>query len=183
MTRQNDQTALEQTLTERLAALPIPIRIIHHRPEHGAWYQWKTQLTGTGDCGMFADAVIGAITYQQEQHQTQRLNATPARYTLETVVTLGECLRRTRKVRPTPVLYLYLGAASWLESTDAYELIVKSRSIELSWDAYLEEGQGPDPAGIYLFGSDGRAYRGFDVDLEEAYPPQRGTIHILREED
>jgi hypothetical protein len=64
-----------------------------------------------------------------------------------------------------------------------YELVVKSRSMELSWDAYLEEGQGPDPAGIYLFGSDGGAYRGFDVELEEAYPPQRGTIHILREED
>lgn len=55
--------------------------------------------------------------------------------------------------------------------------------MELSWDAYLEDGQGPDPAGIYLFGSDGGAYRGFDVELEEVYPPQRGTFHILREED
>src|SRR5689334_9680211 len=104
MTRSNDQTALEQTLTERLAQLPVPIRIVHHKPEHGAWYQWKTLLTGTGDCGTFADAVIQAITYQQQQ---QALIATPARYTLETVATLGECLRRTRKVRPTAVLYLY----------------------------------------------------------------------------
>lgn len=65
----------------------------------------------------------------------------------------------------------------------AYELVVKSRSLELSWDTYLDDGQGPDPAGIYLFGSDGRAYRGFDVELEEAYPPQRGSIHIRRSED
>jgi len=112
MTRSNDQAALEQTLTERLAQLPVPIRIIHHKPEHSAWYQWKTLVTGTGDCGTFADAVIQAITYQQEQQQQQALIATTARYTLETVATLGECLRRTRKVRPTPVLYLYLGAAS-----------------------------------------------------------------------
>ncbi|SRR6266478_8347093 len=118
----------------------------------------------------------------QEQQQQQTLIATPGRYTLETVTTLGECLRRTRKVRPTAVLYLYLGATSWLESRDAYDLIVKNRSMELSWDAYLEDGQGLDPAGIYLFGSDGGAYRGFDVVLEEAYPPQRDTIHILREE-
>ncbi len=184
MAHHNDQTDLEQTLTERLAALPVPIRIIHHKPEHGAWYQWKTLLTGTGDRGTFADAVIGAITYQQEQHEPpQRLIATPARYTLETVATLGECLRRTRKVRPTPVLYLYLGAASWLESMDAYDLVVKSRSMELSWDAYLEDGQGPDPAGIYLFGADGGAYRGFDVEFESAYPVQRGAIYIVREEE
>src|SRR5690242_18805588 len=98
MAHHNDQIDLEQTLTKRLAALPVPIRIIHHKPEHGAWYQWKTLLTGTGDCGTFADAVIGAITHQQEQHEAQRLIATPARYTLETVATLGECLRRTRKV-------------------------------------------------------------------------------------
>jgi len=183
MTRQNDQTALEQTLTERLAQLPVPIRIVHHKPEHGAWYQWRTLLTGTGDCGTFADAVIQAITYQQEQHKQQVLIAAPARYTLSTLATLGECLRRTRKVRPTPVLYLYLGAQGWLESRDAYDLVAKSRSMELSWDAYLEDGQGPDPAGIYLFGSDGSAYRGFDVELEEAYPLQRGRIHILRKED
>lgn len=112
MAHHNDQTGLEQTLTERLAALPVPIRIVHHKPEHGAWYQWKTLLTGTGDCGTFADAVIQAITYQQEHEMQQALIATPARYTLETAATLGECLRRTRKVRPTPVLYLYLGAAS-----------------------------------------------------------------------
>ena len=126
--------------------------------------------------------MIGAITYQQKQQQ-RTLLATPGRYTLETVGTLGECLSLTRKVRPTPVLYLYLGAASWLESMQAYELVVKSRSMELSWDAYLEDGQGPDQAGIYLIGSDGSAYRGFDVELEEAYPPQHGAIHILREED
>ena len=109
--------------------------------------------------------------------------ATPGRYTLETVTTLGECLRRTLRVRPTAVLYLYLGARGWLESRDAYDLVVKSRSMELSWDAYLEDGRGPDPAGIYLFGSDGGAYRGFDIELEETvYPPQRGTVHILREE-
>jgi hypothetical protein len=115
--------------------------------------------------------------------EQQTLIATPGRYTLETVTTLGECLRQTLRVRPTPILYLYLGAQDWLERSDAYDLVVKSRSIELSWDAYLEEGQGPDPAGIYLFGSDGGAYRGFDVVLEETtYPQQRGTIHILREE-
>jgi hypothetical protein len=140
---------------ERLAALPVPIRILHHKPEHGAWYQWKILLTGTGDCDTFADAVIQAITYQQEHESQHTLVATLARYTLETVATLGECLHRTRKVRPTPVLYLYLGAQGWLESKQAYELVVKSRSMELSWDAYLEDGQGPDPAGIYLFGSDG----------------------------
>jgi len=123
------------------------------------------------------------LIYQDRNDQEQQtLIATPGCYTLSTVTTLGECLRRTRKVRPTPILYLYLGARGWLERSDAYDLVVKNRSIELSWDAYLEDGQGPDPAGIYLFGSDGGAYRGFDVELEEAYPPQRGTIHILREE-
>jgi hypothetical protein len=180
MARQNDQTALEKTLTERLAQLSVPIRII----QHGAWYQWKTLLTGTGDCGTFADAVIGAMTYQQEHElQQHTLSATPARYTLDTIATLGECLRRARKVRPTPVLYLYLGQQGWLERELAHELVVKSRSIDLSWDAYIEDGQGPDPAGIYLFGPDGAAYRGFDVELESAYPRQRGTIHILREEE
>ena len=124
------------------------------------------------------------LIYQDRNDQEQQtLIATPGRYTLSTVTTLGECLRRTRKVRPTPILYLYLGARGWLERSDAYDLVVKNRSIELSWDAYLEDGQGPDPAGIYLFGSDGGAYRGFDVELEEAYPPQRGTIYILREEE
>src|SRR2546426_9659968 len=130
MAHHNDQADLEETLTERLAQLPVPIRIIHHKPEHGAWYQWKTGLAGTGDCGSFADAVIGAITYQQEQHKQQVLVASPARYTLSTVATLGACLRQTRKVRPTAVLYLYLGTQGWLESTDAYDLVVKSRSIE-----------------------------------------------------
>jgi hypothetical protein len=182
MAPHNEQTDLEQTLTERLAQLSVPIRILHHKPEHGAWYQWNTLLTGTGDCGTFADAVIGAITYQQEQQQ-RTLLATPGRYTLETVGTLGECLRQTRKVRPTSVLYLYLGALGWLSWELAYDLVVKSRSMELSWDAYLDDGQGPDPAGIYLFGADGGAYRGFEIELEAAYPPQRGTIHILREEN
>ncbi len=134
MAHHNDQTGLEQTLTERLAQLPVPIRIVHHTPAYSAWYQWKTLLTGTGDCGTFADAVIQAITYQQKQ---QALLATPACYTLETVATLGECLRRTRKVRPIPILYLYLGTQGWLESMDAYDLVVKSRSMELSWDAYV----------------------------------------------
>lgn len=121
--------------------------------------------------------------HNDQEQQTQRtLIATQGRYTLETVTTLGECLHRTLRVKPTPILYLYLGARGWLESRDAYDLVVKSRSMELSWDAYLEDGQGPDPAGIYLFGSDGGAYRGFDVELEEAYSPKPGTIHILREE-
>jgi hypothetical protein len=49
---------------------------------------------------------------------------------------------------------------------EANELIVKSRSMESSWGFYLEDGQGPDPAGIYLFGADGGVYLGFDVALE-----------------
>jgi hypothetical protein len=101
-----------------------------------------------------------------DPEQRQTFIATPGRSTLSTVTTLGECLRRCRRVRPTPILYLYLGAASWLESRDASDLVVKNRSIELSWDAYLEDGQEPDLAGIYLFGSDGGAYRGFDVVLD-----------------
>ena len=122
------------------------------------------------------------MAHHNDQEQ-QTLIAMPGRYTLSTITTLGECLRRTVRVQPTPILYLYVGAQGWLESGDASDLVVKSRSIELSWDAYLDDGQGPDPAGIYLFGSDGGAYRGFDVELEEeAYPPQRGTIHILRED-
>jgi hypothetical protein len=59
----------------------------------------------------------------------------------------------------------------------------KSRSMELSWDASLEDGKGPDPAGISLFETDGGGYHGFDVELESAYPPQRGTIPIPSEED
>ncbi len=171
MARQNDHNTLETTLTEQFAQLPIPIHILHQKPEYGAWYQWKTQHTGTGDCGTFEDAVIQAITYQQEHKFSQqlsatRLSATPERYTPATLLTLGQCLRLTRKVRPTVVLYLYLGEQGWLESTQAHELVAKSRSIDLSWDAYLEDGQGPDPAGIYLFGADSRAYRGFDIELE-----------------
>src|SRR6266516_4408787 len=92
---------------------------------------------------------------------TEDLAAMPKRYTLKTLSTLGECLRRTRKVRPTPILYLYLGQQGWRESEQAYDLIVKGRSIEVYGDAY----------------------RGFDVEQESAYPPQRGAIHIVREED
>lgn len=97
----------------------------------------------------------------------KRYQATSGRYTLDTVETLGACLRQTHTVRPTPILYLYLGAHDWLDWQQAYDLMVKSRSIELSWDAYLDDGNGPDPAGIYLFGADGRAYRGFDVELAD----------------
>ncbi len=97
MAPHNEQTGLEQTLTERLARLSVPIRILRHDQANGGyWYQWNTMLTGTGDCGTFADAVIGAITYQQEQREAQRLIATPAHYTSETATTLGACLRRTR---------------------------------------------------------------------------------------
>jgi hypothetical protein len=165
MTHHQNETDLEQELTNRLATLSIPIRIVHHAPARGAWYQWSTML-GTGDCGTLADAVIGAMTYQQEQHQTQRLIATPTQYTREAVTTLGACLQRTQRVRPTAILYFYLGMQGWLESRDAYDLVVKSRSMELSWDAYLEDGHSPDPAGIYLFGPDGSAYRGFEVEIE-----------------
>jgi hypothetical protein len=163
MARQPD---LEKTLTERLARLPMPIRIIHHKPEHGNWYQWKTLLSGTGDCSTFADAVTEAIAYQQSQYPFQQLRAHPGRYTLSELTTLGACLRKVQRVRPTPVLYLSLGAQSWLTWEQAYDLVVKSRSMELSWDAYLEEGQGPDSAGIYLFGADGNAYRAFEVEME-----------------
>jgi len=160
MAQHNNQIALEKALTERLAQLLVPIRIV----PHSAWYQWSTPPAGTGDCGTFEDSVLQAIAYQQEQYQTQRLVATPKRYTLETMATLGDCLHQTRKVRPTPVLYLSLGATSWLESTDAHERVARSRDIDLSWDAYTEDGHGPDLAGIYLFGTDGNAYRAFDID-------------------
>lgn len=164
MAHQNEQTPLEKNLTERLAHLPIPIRITQQQPAGGTWYQWDTPQYGTGDCGSFADAVLQAITYQQDHYQqTQKLAATPARHSYDTVETLGDCLDRTRTVRPTPVLYLEFGATSWLKSTDAHERIARSRGIDLSWDAYLEDGQGTDPAGIYLFGTDGKAYRAFDI--------------------
>lgn len=165
MTHHQHEADLEQELIDRLATLPTPIRIGHHTA-HGTWYQWHTMLTGTGDCGTFADAVIQGITYQQEQHQTQRLIATPGRYKQQAVTTLGECLRRTQRVRPTSILYMYLGVQGWLKSMDAYDLVVKSRSMNLSWDAYIEDGHGPEPVGIYLFGLDGSAYRGFEVEME-----------------
>ena len=180
MTPRNNQAGLEQELTDRLAQLPVPIRILE-LPEQDAQYQWST-LTGTGSSGTFADAVVQALTYQQEHEKQQTLIAT-GHYTLATVTTLGECLRRTRRVRPTPVLYLYLGAQDWLKSMQAFDLVVKSREIELSWDAVLSDGQGPDPAGIYLFRSAGGVYRAFDIELDDAYPLQQGTIHIIREGD
>lgn len=101
----------------------------------------------------------------------KRYQATSGRYTLDTVTTLGACLRRAMRIRPTPVLYLSLGARAWLDGQQASDLVEECRSLELSWDAYLDEGDGPDAAGIYLFGADGRAYRGFDVEL---LPDRRG---------
>lgn len=57
-------SALEQQLTQILAELPIPIRIVRHHPEGGGlWYMWKALLTGTGDCGSFEEAVRQALTY------------------------------------------------------------------------------------------------------------------------
>ncbi len=104
----------------------------------------------------------------QDSNEQQTFIATPGtpgRYSLATVATLGACLRQTKRVRPTPVLYLYVGAQGWVESEQAIDLVNKSRSrITLDWDAYLDNGSGADPRGIYLFGADGQAYRGFDIE-------------------
>ena len=181
MAHHDDQTGLEQTLTERLAALPVPIRIVHHKPEHGARYQWKTlldfsrrlrHLCRRGDPGDHLSArAAGTHRYPSALHARDGCDP------------WGMPPPDAQSSANAGPLFVPGRGICWLESMDAYDLIVKSRSMELSWNAYLEDGHGPDPAGIYLFGSDAGAYRGFDVELEEAYPPQRGTIHILREEN
>ncbi len=99
-----------------------------------------------------------------ESSEQQTFTATPGRYSLATVSTLGACVRQTKRVRPTPILSMFLGAQGWLEPEQAIALVNTRQSIALDWDAYLDSGNGPDPAGIYLFGPDGQAYRSFEIE-------------------
>ncbi len=96
MASQKQPSALEQELTRRLAGLPTPIRIVHHQPERGGgWYQWKALVTGGEDCGTFADAVIQAIAYVQQQQRQQKLTVPEA----------------SSKVERTPEGYSLIGGA------------------------------------------------------------------------
>lgn len=63
---------LELQLTEILAHLPTPIRIVRHEPDEGGiWYKWKALLTGTGDTGTFEAAVEQSLTYVMQELRSQ----------------------------------------------------------------------------------------------------------------
>jgi hypothetical protein len=120
-----------------------------------------------------------------ETSSSSNLAATPGQYSPKAVSTLGKCLRLVERVRPTPVLYFYLGNRGWLTSQEAHDLVAQSSSMGMGlyWDAYLQDGQGVDPAGIYLFATDGTAWRAFAIEgIEQVYQAQRSTIHVLRED-
>jgi len=132
----------------------------------GGWYQWKALFAGTGDCGTFADAVIQAIAYVQQQQGIQKLAAPEAHRKIERT-TLEACLQRVRKVQATPLLYLHLGETGWLTSKEAAHSIRVNRFLDLEREAYLiEQDEGPGrPAGIYLQAANGWSYRAFDVEI------------------
>src|SRR5258708_3445362 len=67
MARQRAETALEQRLIERLATLPVPIRI--RRCEiltGGSWYSRDAWPLGNGDSDSFEGALIQALTSLQQ---------------------------------------------------------------------------------------------------------------------
>ncbi len=67
MARQRTETALEQRLIERLATLPVPIRI--RRCEiltSGYWYSWDAWPLGNGDSDSFEGALIEALASLQQ---------------------------------------------------------------------------------------------------------------------
>src|SRR5436305_1640612 len=85
---------------------------------------------------------------------------------IQNVITLGQCLRQLagHRVRPTEILYLYIGKQDWIRASQIQELLTTSRMIDLYWDAYLiGEGQQELP-GLYLFGPDGQSYRAFEIE-------------------
>lgn len=92
--------------------------------------------------------------------------------TRETTI-LGTCLRQLgeQRVRPTAVLYLYLGKLEWTPALQIRERLTTSRILDGSWDAFLidfSQKTPREPAGIYLFGPDGKAYRAFEIEATQA---------------
>ena len=84
--------------------------------------------------------------------------------------TLGECLHQLaeRRVRPTAVLYLHLGKLEWTTAGQIRERLTTSRTPDGYWDAFLvdtDQETPREPAGIYLFGTDGQAYRAFEIEV------------------
>lgn len=104
----------------------------------------------------------------------------------ENVMTIGEttilgtCLRQLgeRRVRPTAVLYLYLGKLEWMPASQMRERLTTSRTLDGSWDAFLidfDQETLDAPMGIYLFGPDGKAYRAFAIEATQVSLTQKGT--------
>ncbi len=109
-------------------------------------------------------------------------------YPTKNVPDLADCLRLVKRCKPTVALALYLGDPGWMTGQEAHELIVNTRAMGgamgLYWNAYIEDGWGTDPAGIYTFDPHGKAWRAFEVELTERfYEAQRATIHFVREPD
>jgi hypothetical protein len=64
-----EQTQLEQRLTEVLLQLPIPVRIERRQPEPGrgwGWYEWRC-LGEMRECSTFTEAVNGALHHLQRR--------------------------------------------------------------------------------------------------------------------
>jgi hypothetical protein len=94
--------------------------------------------------------------------------------------TLGECLRQLaeRRVRPTAVLYLHLGQLEWTPAQQVRERLTTSRTPDGYWDAFLvdtDQETPNEPAGIYLFGTDGKAYRSFEIEATQAALTREAT--------
>ena len=93
---------------------------------------------------------------------------------------LGTCLRQLgeQRVRPTAVLYLYLGKLEWMSASQMRERLTTSRILDGSWDAFFidfSQKTPREPAGIYLFGPDGKAYRAFEIEATQATLTQKTT--------
>lgn len=100
--------------------------------------------------------------------------------TIRETTMLGTCLRQLgeQRVRPTAVLYLYLGKLEWMPASQMRERLATSRTLDGSWDAFLidfDQATPDAPAGIYLFGPDGQAYRAFEIEATQATHTQEAT--------
>lgn len=70
--KQSKTSVMEQQLTQILAELPVPIRIVRNHLEDGeSWYRWEVLLTGAGGCSSFEEAMRQALTYVLTTLQAQ----------------------------------------------------------------------------------------------------------------
>lgn len=128
MASKEKATALEKELTQRFEELPLHIRIVYRQPpEGGGWYDWYTSTDG-GESGTFADAVIQSVTCVQEK-QGGILEAHREAHAKAERATLGTCLQRVKKARPTAVLFLHMGNAGWMTRQEALESVRLDRYL------------------------------------------------------